>query len=231
MESELFPVLSVIWFGILTSISPCPLATNIAATTYIGKQMGGAAPVLLAGLAYTAGRSMTYMVLCIILVTGILSVPITSMFLQEYMNKILGPVLIVSGLYLIEMISFSFKGINIGSKFAKKFSEHGILGAVGLGVLFALSFCPVSAALFFGSVIPLALKYESNILLSLFYGMGTSIPVIISAVILAYGSHMAGRVFNRLSAVEYWLRRVTGGIFILTGIYFCFKYIFGFINF
>ena len=227
----MFPVLSVIWFGILTSISPCTLATNIAATTYIGKQMNRPTHVLLAGLAYTAGRSTTYMILCIILVTGILSIPFASMFLQEYMNKVLGPVLMIAGLYLIEVISFAIKGSNISSKLAKKFSERGILGAIVLGILFALSFCPVSAALFFGSVVPLALKYKSNISLSIFYGIGTSIPVIISAVILAYGTHLAGKIFDKLTAVEYWLRRVTGGIFILIGIYFCLKYSFGLINF
>ncbi len=100
-----------------------------------------------------------------------------------------------------------------------------------LGILFALSLCPISAALFFGSVIPLVLKFKSNIYLSVFYGAGTAIPVIISAFILAYGSHIAGKFFNRLNVIEIWLRKITGGIFILIGIYFCLKYLFGWINF
>ncbi len=231
MEAGVFPVLSALWLGILASISPCPLATNVAATMYIGRQMKGPGGVLLAGIAYTVGRSATYMILCIILIAGTLSVPVVSNFLQKYMNEILGPVLIVGGLFILEYFSFTFKGLGTSSKFQKKLGNSGIMGACILGVLFALSFCPISAALFFGSVIPLALKFDSNISMPIFFGAGTSIPVIVSAVILAYAAHMTGEFFNKLTAVELWLRRITGVAFILTGCYFCLKYIFGIINF
>jgi len=231
MDNEIFPVFSALWLGILTSISPCPLATNIAATTYIGKQMKKRSDVLLAGVSYTIGRSITYMILCIILVSGLLSIPAMSNFLQKYMNIILGPVLIVAGLFILEYFSFTFYSLGIADKLQKRFNINGISGACVLGVLFALSFCPISAALFFGSVIPFALKFESNISLPVFYGAGTSIPVLISAIILAYASHIAGKFFNRLIAIEKWLRKISGAIFIFIGIYFCFKYIFGIINF
>jgi cytochrome c biogenesis protein CcdA len=147
------------------------------------------------------------------------------------MNKILGPLMIISGLFILEIVSIHFSGFRVGQNFQKRLGSGSISGACVLGFIFALSFCPTSAALFFGSVIPLSLKYESKLLLPFLYGVGTALPVLFIAVILSYGSRFAGNFLNKLSVAEIWLRRITGLLFIIIGIYFTMKYIFGVISF
>jgi len=213
MENSLIPIFSAIWFGILTSISPCPLATNIIATTYIGKQIKNTYGTLIAGLFYTIGRAFAYVVISSIIVFSLLSVPEISFFLQENMNKILGPLLIIAGLFVLKILSFSFGGFSFSENFQKSLGAGSIVGACILGFIFALSFCPISAALFFGSIIPLSLKYESRLVLPSLYGVGTALPVLLFSLIISYSSRFAGNFFNKLTAVELWLRRITGLLF------------------
>ena len=231
MESSLIPAFSAIWFGILTSISPCPLATNIMATTYIGKQIKNSYGTLIAGFFYTIGRAFAYVVISFVIVISLLSISEISFFLQENMNKILGPLLIIAGLLILEILSFSFVGLSFSENFQKRLGAGSIVGACILGFIFALSFCPISAALFFGSIIPLSLKYESRLVLPFLYGVGTALPVLLFSLIIAYSSRFAANFFNKLAAVELWLRRITGLLFLIIGIYFCIKYIFRIINF
>ncbi|MFC1587633.1 aromatic aminobenezylarsenical efflux permease ArsG family transporter [Planctomycetota bacterium] len=217
---------SALWLGILTSISPCPMATNIAAISYISRNVQSSKRVLLTGLLYTLGRTLTYSVLGVLLVSSLLNAPYVSLILQKYMNKIMGPVLILVGMFLVELISFNMGGGGISEKMQKRVERMGLFGAVLLGVVFALSFCPVSAALFFGSLISVAVKINSSILAPSIYGIGTALPVLVFSVIIVMGAQSLGKAFNIISKVEWWARRITGVIFILAGIYFCLVYIF-----
>lgn len=223
---NLLTIGSALWLGILTSISPCPLATNIVAISYIGKRVDNPRYVLLSGSLYTAGRMFAYLLLGILLVASVLSIPEISRFLQKYMNQILGPVLILAGMFLLELIQFPTTGLGVGEKMQKRVDQSGTWGALLLGFVFALSFCPVSAALFFGSLIPLAVKNSSIVVLPSVYGIGTGLPVIVFAILIAMGTHYVGKLFERLTAIEFWARRVTGVIFVLVGIYYCLTYIF-----
>lgn len=228
MDLSALPMISALWFGILTSISPCPLATNVAATTFIGKQIETRYGTLVAGMAYTGGRALAYIAVCFLIVAGLTSVPAVSMFLQQYMNKLLGPVLLLAGLLIWGIIPLrlpSMKGMN--SRFVHRLSREGALGGVFLGFLFALSFCPISAALFFGSVVPLSLKMGSGIWLPLWYGIGTALPVLGFALLLGYGSRMASGFLNGLTFMEYYLRRLTAAVFVGIGIYFIITYLLG----
>ncbi|MDY6913302.1 MAG: aromatic aminobenezylarsenical efflux permease ArsG family transporter [Planctomycetota bacterium] len=219
-------IISALWLGILTSLSPCPLATNIAAISFIGKRVGSGRYVLLSGLAYTLGRMATYLGVGVVVVLGVLSIPGVSAFLQTYMNKILGPVLILAGMFLLGLIRLRPAGVLAGRKVQEKAERGGLLAAGLLGIVFALSFCPVSAALFFGGLVPLALKHQSGVLFPLFYGVGTALPVIVFAVLLATGARFVGAAFNGLTQVEKWSRRITGATFIVVGIYYSLAYIF-----
>jgi cytochrome c-type biogenesis protein len=223
-------VTSAMWLGVLTSISPCPLATNIAAISYIGKQADRPLTVLLTGTMYTLGRTLTYVILGALLVASLLSVPGLSNFLQHYMNKLLGPVLIVVGMFLLDLLHLPALGGSGASCLGERLGRSGAWGAGLLGMLFALSFCPTSAALFFGSLIPLSVKWQSSVVLPSLYGAGTALPVFAFAVLIAMGAKSLGGVFQRLTAVELWARRITGGVFILIGIYFSVTYIFHFSN-
>lgn len=227
MNNLLIGLGSAFWLGILTSISPCPLATNIAAISFIGRKVDRPGYVFLTGILYTAGRAATYVVLGILLVTSLLSMPVVSYWLQKYMNKLLGPVLIIVAMVLLDMLVFSTKGSNIGQWSQRRAEKLGLTGALFLGIIFALSFCPVSAALFFGSLIPLSIKHSSGIVLPLVYGIGTALPVFIFGVLIAIGANSLAKAFRKVSQFELWARRITGIVFLLIGIYFTLVYTIG----
>ena len=227
MSGLLLGAASAFWLGILTSISPCPLATNIAAISFVGRRVGSPAKVLLAGLLYTAGRTLTYVVLGALLVSSLLSAPYLSHALQKYMNKALGPILILVGMVLLELIQINLPGSGAGEKMQKRVEALGMWGALLLGVVFALSFCPVSAALFFGSLLPIALRYESGVLLPSAYGVATGLPVLAFAILISLGAGRVAGAFGRVTAFEKWARLTTGAIFILVGVYYCLAHIFG----
>jgi cytochrome c-type biogenesis protein len=206
------------WLGILTSLSPCPLASNLAAISFVSRRLDSPRLTFLAGLLYTAGRALAYTVLGVLLVTSLLSAPFISSFLQTWLNKLLGPVLIVTGLFLLEWLRLDTGGQEISQAFEARVEAWGLGGALALGVLFALTFCPVSAALFFGSLVPLALKVNSGVLLPAVYGVATGLPVLIFAVLLACGAAWVGKAYQTVTGLEKWGRYATGTVFILVGV-------------
>jgi len=222
-------IMSALWLGILTSISPCPLATNIVAISYISKKVGNSRYVFLTGVLYLLGRMLAYIAVAVLIITGLTSMVGISHFLDKYMNRLLGIILIITGMFLLELIKIGYRssGSVQGEKVRHFVEGWGMFGALVLGVIFALAFCPVSAALFFGSLIPLAIKYNSNVMMPSVYGFGTAIPVLIFAILIAIGAKCLGQVYNVLTKIEWWARRVTGVLFIVVGIYYCLVYIFG----
>lgn len=211
---------SALWLGVLTSISPCPLATNVAAISFLSKKVLHVNAVLWTGLAYTLGRMLAYALLGVLIIKSLLSVPAVAYFLQGNMNKFFGPVLVVVGLFLLDILKFSIPGVNVSCERQDRLADSGSVGAVGLGALFALSFCPVSAALFFGSLIPLALKTKGGTALPLIYGLGTGLPVLFFAIAIALGVKSLNKWFQKLTSLELYTRRITGIIFILVGFYY-----------
>ena len=225
MDSYIVALGSAIWLGILTSLSPCPLATNIAAITYIGKRVDKPGMVLLSGLMYTLGRMVTYIALGVLVVASVLSIPDVAMFLQRNMNKILGPILIVVGVLLLGIFNIRIPGGGVSEKLTGRVEKWGIWGAGILGLLFALSFCPVSAALFFGSLIPLAIDHQSSIVMPTVYGLGTALPVVVFAILIALGTRFVGTAFKKISVFEKWARRITAVAFICIGFYLMLSYL------
>ncbi len=226
MDGVLIGSASAVWLGILTSISPCPLATNIAAMSFIGKDLGSPLRVLLAGALYTIGRTIAYASLAALLLASVFAIPDVSFFLETYMSKLLGPILIIVGILLLDLVPIAFSASCVTGKLETRLRASGLAGAGLLGMLFALSFCPVSAALFFGSLIPLAVHHGSAVTLPSVYGIGTGLPVFVFAVLLALGAQRVGKAFHRLAAFEKWARKITAVIFIIIGIRFCLNYIF-----
>ena len=227
MTAWLVGAATALWLGVLTSLGPCPLATNIAALSFVGKRVASPRHVFLAGLAYTLGRSLTYLCLGVLLVGSLLSAPYVSHALQKYMNRLLGPVLIIVGMLLLEMLSFDLSTSGPTERMKGWVENGSIWGAGLLGIGFALSFCPVSAVLFFGSLIPLAVSAGSPVLLPALYGVGTGLPVFVFASLMALGARSIGETFGSVARLEYWARRLTGVVFVLVGIYYCLVYIFG----
>jgi len=217
---------SAFWLGLLTSISPCPLATNIAALSFVGRRVDRPRAVLLGGALYTLGRTVTYVALAVLLVAGALAVPAVSHFLQKNLIRLLGPVLILVGMVLLDLLSLRLPGVG-SARLQERAGSWGPAGAALLGILFALSFCPVSAALFFGSLIPLAIHHESRLALPALYGIGTALPVVAFAGLIGLGAHRLGAAVGRLEQFERVARRLTGGLFLAIGLYYALRHSLG----
>ncbi|MFO0879774.1 MAG: aromatic aminobenezylarsenical efflux permease ArsG family transporter [Gemmataceae bacterium] len=207
------------WLGVLTSISPCPLATNLAAVSYVGRDATAPRRVILAGLLYTLGRVLVYVILAALLVASTLSAPGVSLWLQGHLNKFLGPLLVLVGMILLGMLSVGLPGAGISDALRDRVDRLGLWGAALLGAVFALSFCPVSAALYFGSLLPLAVRVESTLVVPAVYGLGTALPVIACAALLAMGTGWLGAAFQRLTQAEWWVRKGTGLAILVIGLY------------
>ncbi len=216
--------LSALWLGILTSLSPCPLTANIAAVSFLSKKIAHPTAVFLSGLAYTLGRMVSYAAVGWIIIHSLVSVPQTALFLQKYMGKALGPVLIVTGLLLFEVITVRLPGLSLSHQHHSKLADSGAPGAFLLGFIFALAFCPISAALFFGSLIPLALNHPAGAILPFIYGIGTGLPVLGFSLAIALGVASLSHVFHKLTRIELYTRKITGVIFIGAGIYYIWAY-------
>lgn len=227
MDAALAVSATALWMGLLTSVSPCPLATNIAAISYLGREVGSRRRTLVGGLLYTLGRALAYTSLAAILVGGLLSVPEVALFLQAHMNRVLGPLLVAVGLVLLEWVRLPSFGSRVYDRTGQRLVKAGLVGALPLGAVLALAFCPVSAGLFFGGLIPLALEHRSSLWLPVLYGLGTGLPVVVFAVLVSAGLAWAGSAFHRLQAVERWARRVTAVVVIAVGLYYTWTFTIG----
>ena len=214
------PVLTAFLVGILTSISPCPLATNITAIAYISKDVKTPRHTLLNGLLYTLGRGISYTLLAALIYFGLSSFQISRIF-QGWGDKVLGPILIILGLIMLGVIK-----VNIPSnsqrleKFKLWIATKGYLGSLLLGMLFAFAFCPYSGVLFFGVLTPLILKSAGGLLLPAFFALGTGLPVIIFSIIIAFSIQKVGKALAIVSKVEKAVRYLVSFIFVAVGIYY-----------
>lgn len=221
----LLPLASALWLGILTSISPCPLASNIAALSYMTREVDRPHRVLLSGVLYSLGRSASYVCLGVLIAGSLLSIPEIAFFLQSRMNQILGPILILAGVILLGWIKVNFGGVVLSESRVSRIRSLGSLGSLLLGALFALSFCPVSAGLFFGSLIPLSIQQNAPFSLPLAYGVGTGLPVMGFALAMTCGVRGLNKIFQHTSRLQALLRNLTGWIFLLVGFYFVYFHI------
>ena len=224
LDNSTMPWLSALLLGLMTAISPCPLATNITAIAYISKKIGDGKKTLLTGIVYTLGRMFTYVLLASLIVYIGVNVQVISLFLQKYGERILGPLLIIMSLIMLNIIKLpSFKSGEKINKIKEKLSEKGYLGSFLLGVLFALAFCPFSAVLFFGMLIPLALKYSDGILIPSVFALATGLPVIIFAFILTFSVSKLGKIMGKVQTFEKYMRYAIAIIFLIVGVYYTWR--------
>jgi len=216
---------TALWLGLLTSISPCPMATNIAALSFLSKEVSSPSKVALNGLLYAIGRALAYLLISLLIAGSLVSMFETAHFLQSEMNQILGPVLIVASLFVLRLVRFPGLELGLTQKLGPRVAAIRGLGPLLLGLLFALAFCPVSAGLFFGSLIPLSVGSASVVLLPTFFGIGTAIPVLGFSVLFAAGTKSIASFFGKLSVLEKWARYATGLVFLAVGIYLCNQYL------
>jgi len=226
MDSFALAIGSAFGLGLLTSISPCPLATNIAAISFVGRDVGRTSRVIYAGILYAIGRVLAYTVIGGLVVASVLSAPGVSLWLQSNISLFIGPLLVLVGMILLGLIELPISTGSGLNHVRERIQKMGLAGSFLLGILFALSFCPVSAALFFGSLIPLAVSHDSSMLLPAVYGTGTGIPVIVFAIALSLGAKSLGTLFQKVTATEQKIRFGTGVVILLIGVWLTIQNVF-----
>lgn len=226
LEHTNLPFLSALLLGLMTAISPCPLATNITATAFISKNIASKKKVLLSGLLYSLGRAFSYTAIGLILYFGARKFHIARFFNQNG-EKYLGPLLIIPGLIMLNIIKLNFLGKpNFSNKLSEKFKNKGLLGSFLIGIVFALAFCPYSGALFFGMLIPLTISSVDGLYLPIIFAFGTGIPVILFTYLLAFAATSVGIFYSRITKIEKIMRYVAGIVFIATGLYYLTIFVF-----
>ncbi|MFT5164867.1 MAG: cytochrome c-type biogenesis protein [Saprospiraceae bacterium] len=220
LDSYNIPILSAFILGLMTAISPCPLATNITATAYISKNISSRKKVLLSGILYSMGRAFSYTVIGLILYFGASKFHVARLF-QQNGEKYLGILLIIIGLIMLNVIQLNFlEKSNFQERFSERFKGQGLWGSFLLGVVFALAFCPYSGALYFGVLIPMTISSASGLYLPIVFAIGTGLPVILFTYLLTFAAHKVSVVFNKITKIERVMRYVAGGVFVLAGIYY-----------
>jgi cytochrome c biogenesis protein CcdA len=214
------PVLSALLLGLITAISPCPMATNIAAIAYVSRRVKERRYAIITGALYTLGRMFSYSIIGVLIIVVGLEIPGLATFLQDFGEQALGPLLIVIGviMLIINKLPLSLGGGKL-SGVGAKVANWGMIGGFLLGALFALAFCPYSAALFFGVLIPLSLKSAGGVALPAVYAIGTGLPVLVFGVLISAGVARVSSWLNAVSRVEKIIRVAVSIIFIVVGIY------------
>jgi cytochrome c-type biogenesis protein len=220
LENNNIPILSAFVLGLMTAISPCPLATNITATAFISKNISSKKKVFLSGILYSLGRAFTYTTIGLILFFGASKFHIARFFSQNG-EKYLGPLLIVIGLMMLNVIRLNFFGkSSFTEKLSEKFQDKGLLGSFLIGAVFALAFCPYSGALYFGMLIPMTISSIDGLYLPIIFAFGTGLPVLLFTYLLAFAAGSIGSFYNKITKIEKVMRTVAGVVFILTGLYY-----------
>lgn len=219
--AEAWPAVTAAWLGLVTAMSPCPLAANLAAVAYLGRLVGHPGTAVWHGCCFAAGRTVAYLLVAAGVVSGLLAAPATARWLQRSGDPWLGGLLLVTGVLVLGSGRWPAWGGGFAGR-GRWLADHGgAPGAFALGGAFALAFCPVSAALFFGSLIPLAVREREPILLPVVFGLATGFPVVGLALALMFGAAAAARAFRAATAVERWARPVTGVTLIGIGVFLC----------
>lgn len=219
LENSTMPWLSALVLGFMTAISPCPLATNITAIGFISKDIENRHRVFLNGLLYTLGRAISYTAIALIIYLGADQFKFSG-FLQKYGEKFLGPLLIIIGLFMLDIIRMNFPGISKLTSRMENKKKWNYLDAILLGIIFALAFCPYSGVLYFGMLVPMTVSSATGLYLPVLFAVATGIPVIIFAWVLAYTLSGIGGVYQKVKSFEFWFRRIIAVLFIVVGIYY-----------
>ena len=225
LDNTEYSFLTAIVLGLMTAISPCPLATNISAIGFISRDLNNPKRVFVSGLLYTLGRIISYTALALIIFFGASKMNISMLF-QGWGEKLLGPVMILIGLFMLGVIKLRFPALSgITEKIGDK-SKGSYLGSLLLGMVFALAFCPYSGVLYFVMLIPMTVASASGLYLPVLFAIATGLPVVIFAWLLAFAVGNVGKLYNSIKVFERWFRQVVAVVFIAVGLYYVFIFYF-----
>jgi cytochrome c-type biogenesis protein len=215
------PLVAAFFIGLLMTFSPCPLATNITAIAFISRKIDDSRHTLLVGALYSLGRMAAYIGLTAFIVYSGLNIQAISFFLQNYGEKIIGPFLVVMGVLMLEIVDLPLPGGH-GSlqKIEASLAERGYIGGFLLGIVFALALCPFAAVLFFGMLIPIALKTGDPLFVPAVFAVATALPVIIISILLVQSVSRVSGMLSTVQKMEKWVKGAVAAVFIGVGAYY-----------
>lgn len=222
LTQNTMPVVTAMLLGFLVSISPCPLATNITAIGFIGKDMSSRRRVFLNGLMYTLGTVFSYTILAGIIYFGADKFEVSGIF-QRYGMQIIGPLMVIIGLVMSDIIKLPFPSLTRVTHYFENKGTTKLHHAFLLGILLALAFCPNTGALYFGMLIPLTIGSKSGLLIPVIFALSSALPVVVFAYLIAYTLNGVGIFYGKIKIIELWIRRIVSFIFILAGIFLIYK--------
>jgi cytochrome c-type biogenesis protein len=225
LEASSFPIFTAFLLGLMTAISPCPLATNITATAFIAREITNKKYVFLSGLVYTLGRAISYTLIGVVLFFGASTFQIAYIF-QKYGERFLGPLLLIFGIFMLDYIRISIPGLrgNMVNNLLERIKINNLWSALFIGILFALAFCPYSGVLYFGMLIPMTIASPDGLILPFVFAIATGLPVILVAYLLAYSVSGISNFYKKIKMFEKWFRRVVAIVFIVVGLYYIFDF-------
>lgn len=225
LDATSWPVLTAFLLGLMTAISPCPLATNITATAYIAREINNKKYVFLSGIIYTLGRAISYTLIGVILFFGANTFKIAAFF-NKYGGRLLGPLLLIFGIFMLDYIKLKIPGFkgNFVNNLLERIKINNLWSALLIGILFALAFCPYSGVLYFGMLIPITVASPDGLILPFVFAIATGLPVIIVAYLLAFSVSGISNFYNRMKIFEKWFRRVVAIVFIVVGLFYVYDF-------
>ena len=225
LASSEIPAITALLLGLLTCVSPCPLCSNVTAIGFISRDISSRRRVLWQGIVFVLGRTVAYALLGAVLIAIIRSGR-DLLQLQNVMGtwgeRLLAPALIVIGLVMLFSNRLHHHHHDCEIQ-ARRHHKAGLFGAFLLGAFFAMSFCPVSALIYFGVLIPMSAQATGGYLLPVVFSLATSIPVLAVAWTIAYSMHNLGKFVGKLQSFQRWFNIVVALLFIAVGIYHIFE--------
>ncbi|MBR5375120.1 MAG: sulfite exporter TauE/SafE family protein [Paludibacteraceae bacterium] len=215
---------SIIW-GIIVAVCPCTMAANITAITAMSRDKREKRDVFARGIAYAFGRAAAYIALGILLVTFAQGLRIGESF-QHLFGLFLGPILVLIGILMLDIIHIHGLADKCMVVFNRMVKQFGFWKSFLLGIMLAFAFCPYSATIYFGVVIPSSLSAENGYIVPIFFAIGATIPVLSLAWIFAYSMDTAKKKLDKFQQYELWFRRILAILFIISGILFILEYYF-----
>lgn len=226
MTLDALPIVVALWLGLQTALSPCPMTANIAAMSFLARRVDRPMRVLSAGLLFALGQMLAFSVLAGLIVSALMADSEIAAVLQRYVSRLAGPLLVATGVFVLGLVPLPI-GLGVSKRLRLRAEKLGLLGALLFGILLALAFCPTTAALYFGQLIPMSIRLGSSVLLPATFAFGAALPVLLFAFLIAFAANRVGAAFGKLATLERWFRHLTGTLLIAAGIYLTLVNVYG----
>ncbi|MBU9714797.1 sulfite exporter TauE/SafE family protein [Evansella tamaricis] len=212
---ESIPILFALLLGVVGALAPCQFSSNVSAITLYGTNSLNKGISWSDTIFFILGKVMAFSGL------GLIVFLLGQEFQQqlpiffEYFRKLLGPILIIIGIYMLGFFTMRWT-IRLWKKSEDK-QQQGKWGAFMLGFSFSLGFCPTMFLLFFILLMPMTLSTAYGAVLPSLFAIGTAIPFLLTIVIIWYLG-LGGKMMKKGRKLGLTIQKIAGSLMIIIGI-------------